>query len=554
MRFDDRLATVMAQPPADAAARIAMWCQLVDLVAQTAGDDSLPCLDDAYAMLREWRPDVSRDRRQAAAAALAGRRVPSRLVAFFAEDDAAITAPVIGGARLADAEWIALVPRLSPVARALLRHRRDLGAAVGRALASYGTTDFVLPGAVAPAVSPAQVSPIGIAPHGATPASAGSELAELVARIEAFRRDRRPPEPQPETVAPLPECHAFTFETDADGTIAFCAGAPRTQLVGLSIAEAGEGDHGVDGHAAGAFRRRAPFRDARLRISGAAGAAGDWRISAVPCFDPRAGRFLGFRGSARRPRADERAEAAGHGLHGSALGGESLRQLVHEIRTPLNAIIGFAEMIDQQVLGPAAADYRGRAGAILGDARRLLDTVNDLDVAARVESAQRQAPVQGSSTDVAARITAIGEELDQLTDARGVALALRIAPGLAPTAVDQAPLDRMVSRLLAATVGLAMEGERIAATLDVDTDPSRLCLCVDRPAAITGQNERALLDPGYSPDGDWPDAPTLGLGFTLRLVRNLAEAAGGRLDIAADRFALILPTATREALEREDRG
>src|SRR5690606_9175914 len=138
------------------------------------------------------------------------------------------------------------------------------------------------------------------------------------------------------------------------------------------------------------------------------------------------------------------------------------------------------------------------------------------------------APVQGSSTDVAARITAIGEELDQLTEARGVALALRNAPGLAPIAVDQAPLDRMVSRLLAATGGLAMEGERIAARLDGDPDPSRLCLCVDRPAAIAGQNERALLDPGYSPDGDWPDAPTLGLGFTLRLVRNLAEAAGGR--------------------------
>ncbi|WP_414902927.1 sensor histidine kinase [Sphingomonas flavalba] len=544
----------MAQPPADAAARIAMWCQLVDLVAQTAGDDSLSCLDDAYAMLREWRADVPRDRRHAAAAALAGRRVPARLVTFFAEDDAAITAPVIGGARLTDADWVALVPRLSPVARALLRHRRDLGAAVGRALASYGATDFVLPGAIAPATPPAQIVPIDTATP-STAAFAGSELAELVARIEAFRRDRRPPEPQPETAAALPDCHAFTFETDTDGAISFCGGAPRAQLVGLSIADTGEGDHGVDGHAAGAFRRRAPFRDARLRVPGEAGAAGDWRISAVPCFDPRAGRFLGFRGSARRPRADERAETAGHGLHGSTLGGESLRQLVHEIRTPLNAIIGFAEMIDQQVLGPAAADYRGRAGAILGDARRLLDTVDDLDVAARVESAQRQASAHDGSSDIAARIAAIGAELDQLTETRGVALALRIAPGLAPIAVDQAPLDRMVSRLLAATVGLATEGERIAATVDVDSaDRARICLSVDRPAAIAGQGERALLDPGYSPDGDWPDAPTLGLGFTLRLVRNLAEAAGGRLDIAADRFVLTLPTVTREVVEREDRG
>jgi hypothetical protein len=58
-----------------------------------------------------------------------------------------------------------------------------------------------------------------------------------------------------------------------------------------------------------------------------------------------------------------------------------------------------------------------------------------------------------------------------------------------------------------------------------------------------------LLDPGYSPEGDWPGAPVLGLGFSLRLVRNLAEAVGGALVIDEDRFALYLPP-----LEPADRG
>ena len=56
-----------------------------------------------------------------------------------------------------------------------------------------------------------------------------------------------------------------------------------------------------------------------------------------------------------------------------------------------------------------------------------------------------------------------------------------------------------------------------------------LCLKVDRPETIEGLDESDLLDPGYSPDGDWPGAPALGLGFALRLVRNLAEASGGSL-------------------------
>jgi hypothetical protein len=68
-----------------------------------------------------------------------------------------------------------------------------------------------------------------------------------------------------------------------------------------------------------------------------------------------------------------------------------------------------------------------------------------------------------------------------------------------------------------------------------------LRLSVDRPEAIEGLEDEALLDPGYSPEGDWPGAPALGLGFALRLVRNLAEAAGGALLIGETRISLWLP-------------
>src|SRR3546814_17015115 len=75
-----------------------------------------------------------------------------------------------------------------------------------------------------------------------------------------------------------------------------------------------------------------------------------------------------------------------------------------------------------------------------------------------------------------------------------------------------------------------------------------LCLSIDRPSAIEGPDEAALLDPGYSPDGDWPGAPALGLGFALRLVRNLAAAVGGAPPDGIARFSLYPPPA--EAGER----
>ena len=75
---------------------------------------------------------------------------------------------------------------------------------------------------------------------------------------------------------------------------------------------------------------------------------------------------------------------------------DSLRELVHEIKTPLNAIIGFAEIIDGQYLGPADRRYRERAAEIVAQARLLLTAIDDLDFAAKVHSADRSATGSGS--------------------------------------------------------------------------------------------------------------------------------------------------------------
>jgi hypothetical protein len=106
----------------------------------------------------------------------------------------------------------------------------------------------------------------------------------------------------------------------------------------------------------------------------------------------------------------------------------------------------------------------------------------------------------------------------------------------------------MFGRLLAATIGLAGEGETIGLVLAAaEAGASELRLAIGRPRAIAGLADSDLLDPGYSPDGDWPAAPALGLGFALRLVRNLAEAVGGALEIEPDAFVLTLPAEAGEA-------
>lgn len=537
MRFDDMIATVLALPGERADQRAARWRQLVDLLAQPRAGADGEQSRRAYAFLREHRAAVDPALRREAASALAGLAVNPELLLFFAEDLPSVAAPLIAGARLDADDWLTLLPQLGPAARGLLRHRRDLPPEVGHALGAFRASDFVLEGAPGEAAAAA-------APEGE------SQIRELVERIEAYRRQKA--ESPPAAPAEIERCEAFRWETGSDGMIRWIEGAPREPLVGQSLAAiAGPGQHGVDGQAAGAFEKRSPFRDARFSVAGEGAASGDWRISGVPYFDPHRGSFLGYRGTARRPRVDEiaRAEAPPSGLFGTHLPADSLRQLIHELRTPLNAIVGFAELIEGQYMGPAASGYRNQAAGIVEQARGLLSAVDDLDTAARLETSRLE--LEDSAVDAAALLGRLHESYRRIAEQRGAELILAIAPGLPPARIEAGAAERMFGRLLAATIGLVGPGERLAAGMEAESrgDRPMLRLSLDRPRAIAGIEETALLDPGYSPEGDWPAAPALGLGFALRLVRNLAEAAGGTLDIGRTRIALRLPALAAEAPE-----
>lgn len=529
MRFNDMIATVLAGSAERPEAREAQWRQLVDLLAQRQPGAPAAARAEAFAFLREQRTVIGPRVRAATAASLTGLAIDPELLAFFAEDRAEVAAPLLRSVRLGADDWLRILPRLGPTSRALLRHRRDLPRDVRRALESFGPSDLVLGRQPADPAAPQPVE----APR----AESGSPILELVERIEAYRRRRSEPavvEPA-EAIAPPA---AFRWEAGAEGVIRWVDGAPRGSLVGLSIATTADAaQSGVDEAASDAFERRAPFRDARLRIAGQAGAEADWRASGVPFFDAGRGAFLGYRGAARRARATDTAPSA----FGPALPPDALRQLIHELRTPLNAIMGFAELIEGQFMGPAADRYRTRAADIMDHASRLLSTVDDLDTAARIET-RRLAETFGRS-DPAALLERLRQSYDNAARQRGARFELAIAGGVPEAAVAPDVTERLLARMLAATIGLAREGEEITADLDRTArgDAEMLAFSIDRPRAVEGLDASALLDPAFTPAGDWPAAPALGLGFALRLVRNLADAAGGELVIGADRIRLLLP-------------
>ena len=519
------LATALSLDADDAGGQTAQWRQLVDLVVQAKGDVSASVRDAALSRIAALRASVPVEQRRLAARQLATRATGGDGVALFGIDEPVVAAPVLSVVQMDGAGWQSLIAQIPPASRALLRNRRDLPEDAVRALASYGLSDFALPGTEGTAID------------------AGAQIRELVARIEAFRLGgvgvAPGLDPAPQTL------EDFNFETSPDGLFDWIVGAPREALIGISVAEIAEaGGYGVDGQAAGAFRRRAPFRDARLSVAGAGSAGGDWLISAQPVFNPRTGRFAGYHGSARRPRPDEIAGPVAR-FAGTTLPVDSLRQLIHELRTPLNAILGFAEMIDRQLLGPAALAYRAQAQAIVEDGQRLLAMVDDLDQAARARRDAVAMPFD-RAVDATAMLARIAAGLEPGMTARRVKFKIIAEHPVDVVGVSPVVLERMMTRMVGAASGLARARETVAVRLTQAPNGQAL-LSVARPKALAGVSDAVLLDPGYDPEMPYPDAPLLGLGFTLRLIAGLARDVGGRFVIAADAFVLTLPGALAHA-------
>ncbi|MEO7503931.1 MAG: histidine kinase dimerization/phospho-acceptor domain-containing protein [Sphingomicrobium sp.] len=511
MRFDDRLKTVLDSPVADARDRAVRWRQLVDLLSRARADGDPELINRAIQAARDDRSSVPDTVRAATARSIAGRPLDPRLVALFASDLLEVAAPVLAGATLDAAARAEVAASASEEVRRFFFALDGRGAPPPPAEADDGLLDDA-------------VTELG--EEGPIPS-----IGEVVARIERLRRDRagaEAPAPVQPPVPAKPDVALFRWESDALGAIAWVEGAPRAALIGRALA-GHPGEALLAEECRDLINRRAPFAD--MPLAAVEPFAGEWKVSGAPAFAPGDGRFIGYRGMARRTDLTPAQRAA---APRAFEGADTLREMIHEIKTPLNAIIGFAEIIDGQYLGPAHRRYRDRAGEILGQARNLLAAIEDLDFAAKLQSSRSQ---PGQGTDFAEIFPRMAEELNAYGAERRVGVLYKLTGKFARCALDPALSERLVRRFVASIIDNSGAGESLS--IDVGAVSGMCAVAVVRPSTLRDTTADELFDPAFTGPGD----EQIGLGFAFRLMRGLARIAGGDLRVDADRFTLLVPPA-----------
>ena len=261
-----------------------------------------------------------------------------------------------------------------------------------------------------------------------------------------------------------------------------------------------------------------------------------------------AGHFTGYFGRFRRapnaatiPPGPEMREA------------DRIRQLLHELRTPVTAVQGFAEVIQQQLFGPAPHEYRALAAAIAADAARILAGFEELDRLARLETgAIRMEP---GETDLAALLRRTAAQLDPALSPQGSGVDPRFAESAAMlVGLDPEDAEALVWRLLASLAAACAPGERIALQLDPLIGPSGALarLRCGIPARLASE---VNIFAATARAGDSTISPGLfGTGFALRLARAEARTAGGELKRDGDALLLTLPLLGGKNQAKDARG
>ena len=373
-------------------------------------------------------------------------------------------------------------------------------------------------------------------------------IATLLQRIERFRGTRRTPSYAPRL--PLGDNAAADgadrigmadLRCDAKGLVSWASSSVAPWLIGMVLTAPKPGPlvRFRDDRITKALRRQQPLASAPITIDAAPGISGQWWMDATPVFASTTGAFQGYRVCLRRA-ADLPAPTPA-----PSNTSDQTRELLHELRTPVNAIQGFAEIIQQQLFGPAPHEYRAHAAAIAVDAAKLLAGFDEVDRLTKLESDVLD--LDGGTADLRECVGATLHRLAGVLEPRGAGFDLTVAGSPYTTAMSKPELAQLIWRILASVAGSLNMGEHIR--LDMIADEERLRMKLDWPAGLRQRLEESKIDTNRRA------AISAGMfhpRFTLRLADAEARAAGGKLKLGEKRITLTLPPLAPSATEGPD--
>ena len=228
--------------------------------------------------------------------------------------------------------------------------------------------------------------------------------------------------------------------------------------------------------------------------------------------------------------------------HANLLKSEFLANMSHELRTPLNSIIGFAEVLADQLFGPLNAKQQKYVNNVHGSGHHLLQLINDILDLSKIEAGKLELNYHKfSAADV---LKETSSAIKMLADKKGLKLVLNVAPDLTTIAADEAKFKQVMYNLLSNAVKFTPTNGQV--TVDANNKRGLAVVSVtDTGIGISKKDQELIFEQFRQVSGS--DAREFeGTGLGLALTKKLVELHGGRISVASElgkgsRFTFTIP-------------
>jgi len=205
-----------------------------------------------------------------------------------------------------------------------------------------------------------------------------------------------------------------------------------------------------------------------------------------------------------------------------------LAAMSHELKTPLNAVLGFSEIIRDEILGPVGNQgYRDYAADIHDSGARLLAVINDVLDVSRLEGGLLTIDARLESVlDVAE--SAVKRARDLTHDHRAIEISL--PEGVPPLRADPRRLSQALGNLLANALKFTPSTGQVRFAARLQNDGGMHLVVEDSGIGMAEETIAAALEPFRQLDGTL-SRRFEGAGLGLSIAKALAELHGGTLHI-----------------------
>jgi len=226
---------------------------------------------------------------------------------------------------------------------------------------------------------------------------------------------------------------------------------------------------------------------------------------------------------------------------------EFLANMSHGLRTPLNVIIGFSELMRDEVPGKINDEQRQCLEDVLGSSQHLLNLINEVLDLSKIESGK--AELNLTNLALAGVIEPLARTVLPVLAPGQHSLDVEIEKELPLVHADKAKVSEVLLNLLSNATKFTPDGGKLKIEAVRENNWCQVSV-IDNGIGIKKEDQEQIFEPFCQLDNPLTKEKS-GTGLGLPLVKQIIEKHGGQIWVESEygkgsRFTFTLPLATTD--------